>query len=88
MTDELTSNVEPFTPEVVARRTIELYGDEASIQAAMNADHFYAENKNHIGKIWHEVVKIIEAVRLVKESAGGSLNDYIGEGSGRNRTDF
>ena len=76
MIDDLISNVEPFTPEVVARRTIELYGDEAGIQAAMNADHFYAENRCQIAKVWHEAAKVIEAVRQIKEGSGGSLNDY------------
>jgi len=76
MAHELVSNVEPFTPEVVARRTIELYGDEAGIQAAMNADHFYAENKHHIAKVWHEAAKVIEAIRQIKEASGGSLDEY------------
>ena len=77
MNGDIASNVEPFTPESVARRTIEIYGDEAGLQAAMNADYFYAENKNHIAKIWHEASKIIEAARLVKEASGGSLNQYL-----------
>ena len=78
MTDVLASNVEPFAPEVVSRRTIERFGNKASLQAAMNAGHFNARNDNHIAKIWYEASKIIEATRLIKEAAGGSLNDYIG----------
>lgn len=35
---------EPLTPENLARRLIEQYGDKADIQAALNADHFYARN--------------------------------------------
>ncbi len=37
---DLETNVEPFTPEVLARKTIEQYGEQADIQAALNADHF------------------------------------------------
>lgn len=66
----LESNVEPFTPETLARRMIEQYGDEAGLQAAMNADRFYENNQNHIARIWHETAKIIEAVRLAREAIG------------------
>jgi hypothetical protein len=86
MGDELESNVEPFTAETLARRLIEQYGDQAAIQAALNADRFFEHNQNHIAKIWYEASKIIEAVRLAKEAAGRSLDDYIDRCAGR-RTD-
>jgi len=70
MGDELETNVEPFTPGVLARRLIEQFGDQASIQAALNADHFYARNDNHIAKIWHEASKIIVAVQKIRDAAG------------------
>lgn len=80
MTGDLVSNVEPFTPEALARQMIERYGDDAGLQAAMNADHFYEHNQNHIAKIWHEASKIIEAVRLIQKAAGGSLTEYVRDG--------
>ena len=43
----------------------------------MNADHFYEHNQNHIGENLVEISKVIVAVRLIKEAAGGSLDDYI-----------
>ena len=59
MGDELETNVEPFTPEVLARRLIEQYGDQAAIQAALNADHFYARNDEAVANIWHVAARIL-----------------------------
>lgn len=70
MTSYIVSNVAPFTPESLARRMIEQYGDEADMQAAMNADYYYEQNQNHIAKIWHETTKIIRAVQLLGKAAG------------------
>ena len=70
MDDELESNVEPFTPEVLARRLIEQYGDQAAIQAALNADHFYARNDEAVANIWHEAARIINAVEAIGRAAG------------------
>jgi quinol monooxygenase YgiN len=67
---DLETNVEPFTPEVLARRMIEQYGDQAAFQAAMNADHFFENNQNHIAKIWQEASKIIAAVQAIMRAAG------------------
>jgi quinol monooxygenase YgiN len=69
---DLESNVEPFTPEVLARRLIEQWGDQAETQASLNADHFYAHNDNAIAKIWHKASKIIAAVRPIHKAAGGN----------------
>lgn len=80
---DIPSNVEPFTPEVLARQMIERYGDEAGLQAAMNADHFYEHNQNHIAKIWYEASKIIEAVRLLKEAVGGKNGISFNTGNSR-----
>ena len=73
MTDELETNVEPFTPEVLARRLIEQYGDQAAMQAALNADHFYARNDEAVANVWHEAVKIIEAVEAIYRVAGAKF---------------
>ena len=70
MTDELETNVEPFTPEVLARRLIEQYGDQAAIQAALNADRFYARNDEAVANIWHEAARIISAVEAIGRAAG------------------
>jgi len=70
MSDEMETNVEPFTPEVLARRLIEQYGDQASIQAALNADHFYARNDEAVANIWHEAARIINAVEAIGRAAG------------------
>jgi hypothetical protein len=64
----LISNVEPFTPEVLARRLIEQWGDQAETQAALNVDHFHVRNDNHIAKVWNEALKIITAIRLVRQA--------------------
>jgi hypothetical protein len=81
MTADLETNVEPFTPEVLARRLIEQWGDQAETQAALNADHFYDRNDDHIGKIWYEASRLITALRLKKIAEGGSLDDYMRGGS-------
>lgn len=70
MSEELESNVEPFTPEVLARRLIEQYGDQAAIQAALNADHFYERNDEAVANIWHEAARIINAVEAIGRAAG------------------
>lgn len=66
----MESNVEPFTPEVLARRLIEQYGDEAALQAALNADHFFMRNDDHVANIWYEASKIITAVQLIGRATG------------------
>ncbi len=66
--DEWESNVEPFTAENVARRLVMKYGDQASIQAALNADHFYAHNDPQTAKIWHDAMKLID--KLPREVRG------------------
>ena len=68
--DDLETNVERFTPEVLARKMIEQYGDQADIQAAQNADHFYAQNNEAVANIWHEATKIIRAVQVIVRAAG------------------
>ncbi len=68
--DNLISNVEPFTLEVLARRLIEQWGDQAETQAALNVDHFHDRNDNHMAKVWNETLKIITAVRLGRAAAG------------------
>ena len=70
MTDNLKTNVEPFTPEVLARRLIEQYGDQADIQAAQNADHFYERGDEAVANIWHETTKIVRAVQLLVRASG------------------
>jgi hypothetical protein len=60
------TNVEPFTPEVLARRLIEQYGHEAAIQAALNADYLYSRNDEALANIWHEAAKIINVVQHTK----------------------
>jgi hypothetical protein len=75
--NDLPSNVEPFTPEVLARRTIERYGDAAEFHAAMQSDIFEERGNRPVAKIWYRASQIIEAVRKLKEAAGGSLNDYV-----------
>lgn len=82
MAEHPDPNAEPFTPETLARHTIARFGDEAGLQASLNADHFYEHNQIHIARIWYEAAKIIEATRQIKEAAGGSLNDYILETAG------
>jgi hypothetical protein len=73
MGDELETNVEPFTSEVLARRSIEQYGDQAAMQAALNADHLYARNEEAVANIWHEAVRIIEAVEAIRRAAGAKF---------------
>ncbi|MES2291791.1 MAG: hypothetical protein V4527_00650 [Pseudomonadota bacterium] len=73
MSDELETNVEPFTPEVLARRLIEQYGDQAAIQGALNADHFYERGDEAVANIWHEAVRIINAVESLMRVAGKDL---------------
>lgn len=70
MDDELEANVETFTAEVLARRLIEQYGDQADIQAALNADHFYVRDDEVIVNIWHEATKIISAVQAIVRARG------------------
>ena len=68
--DNLESNVEPFTPEVLARKMIEQYGDQADIQAALNADHFYERGDEAVANVWHEASKVIRAVQAIVRAAG------------------
>jgi hypothetical protein len=77
MNDDMPSNVEPFTAEVLARRTIERYGDAAGFHAAMQSDIFEERGNRPVAKIWYRASRIIEAIRKLKEEAGGSLNDYM-----------
>ena len=82
MTRDLEPNFEPLTPEALARQMIERYGDDdAGFQAAMNSDHFYEHNQNHIAKIWHDASKIIEALRLIRIAVGGSDGISFSSGS-------
>ncbi len=68
--DDLETNVEPFTSEVLARKMIKQYGDQADIQAALNADHFYERGDEAVANIWHEASKIIRAVQAIVRAAG------------------
>jgi hypothetical protein len=77
--DDVETNVEPFTPEVLARRLIEQYGDAAALQAALNADHFFMRNDDHVAKIWYEASRIITAVQLIGRATG--QHDNFGSGS-------
>lgn len=68
--DDLETNVEPFTPEILARKMIEQYGDQADIQAALNADQFYERGDEAVANVWHETSKIIRAVQAILRAAG------------------
>jgi len=76
MTDDLESNVEPLTPELLATRTIQRYGKDAKLHASMQAAIFDDRGNDTVAKIWKRAARIIDAVRKLKEDSGGSLEDY------------
>jgi hypothetical protein len=58
--DEMESNIESFTSEAVAEWLLLKYGDQASIQAALQADHCFAHNDLVTANLWHAAMKLTD----------------------------